>query len=170
MHKIQKKNPPIVMYLDFTFYIAMYLERETWHICQRSPAMQISRFHHAGFFLPFARFPFAPPSLRAIGEASRVLLRQLTMEIGTGAKGRTCTTTNWWPTDDDWYGERELMEREIGTANGNDELRSSRSVLRGCLPSVLRGCLPRDRLAAREGVPRNKISEKKKRWWTWHFA
>jgi hypothetical protein len=54
------------------------------------------------------------------------------------------------------------MEREIGTANGNDELRSSRSVLRGCLPSVLRGCLPRDRLAAREGVPRNKISEKKK--------
>ena len=32
-----------------------------------------------------------------------------------------------------WYGERELTEQEIGTANGNDELRSSRSVLRGCL-------------------------------------
>ena len=28
--------------------------------------------------------------------------------------------------------------------------------------SVRRGCLARDRLAAREGVPRNKISGKKK--------
>jgi len=42
-----------------------------------------------------------------------------------------------------WYGERELTEREIGTAtaidtaNGNDELRSSRSVLHGCLAREL---------------------------------
>ena len=39
------------------------------------------------------------------------------MEIGIGAKGRTCTTTNLWPTD--------------------DELRNSRSVLRGCLAREL---------------------------------
>jgi len=40
-----------------------------------------------------------------------------------------------------WYGERELTEREISTAidtaNGNDELRSSLSVLRGCLAREL---------------------------------
>ena len=40
MHKTPKKTPPIVMHLDFAFYIAMHLEGETWHICQRSPAMQ----------------------------------------------------------------------------------------------------------------------------------
>jgi len=29
IHKTPKKKPPIVMHLDFTFYIAMHLERET---------------------------------------------------------------------------------------------------------------------------------------------
>jgi len=33
IHKTPKKNPPIVMHLDFAFYIAMHLEGETWHIC-----------------------------------------------------------------------------------------------------------------------------------------
>jgi len=65
------------------------------------------------------------------------------------------------------YGERELTEREIGTANGNDELRNSRSVLRGCLARELvngrrRRAVWRGIEAAREGVPRNKISGKKK--------
>ena len=49
MHKTPKKTPPIVMHLDFAFYIAMHLEGETWHICQRSPAMQIEI---TGFSVP----------------------------------------------------------------------------------------------------------------------
>ena len=40
---------PIVMHLDFAFYIAVHLEGETWHICQRSPAMQIEI---TGFSVP----------------------------------------------------------------------------------------------------------------------
>jgi len=43
--------------------------------------------------------------------------------------------------NDELVRERELTEREIGTAigpaNRNDELRSSRSVLRGCLAREL---------------------------------
>ena len=49
MHKTPKKPPPIVMHLDYAFYIAMNLEGETWHICQRSPAMQIEI---TGFSVP----------------------------------------------------------------------------------------------------------------------
>jgi len=49
MHKTLKKISPIVMYLDFAFYIAMHLEGETWHICQRSPAIQIEIM---GFSVP----------------------------------------------------------------------------------------------------------------------
>ena len=37
------------MHLDFAFYIAMHLEGETWHICQRSLAMQIEI---TGFSVP----------------------------------------------------------------------------------------------------------------------
>ena len=51
-----------------------------------------------------------------------------------------------------WYGERELTERAtarlFGARIGERE--------------TMAGCLARDRLAAREGVPRNKISGKKK--------
>ena len=74
MHKTPKKTPPIVMHLDFAFYIAMHLEGETWHICQRSPAMQIEI---TGFSVP-PRGLFS--SLRAVflraATTSRVLLRQ----------------------------------------------------------------------------------------------
>jgi len=49
IYKTPKKTPAIVMHLDFAFYIAMHLEGETWHICQRSPAIQIEI---TGFSVP----------------------------------------------------------------------------------------------------------------------
>ena len=198
----------------------MHLEGETWHICQRSLAMQIEITEFSvpprGLFFSLhavslraattsrdrrsiAR-PRSPASRARLDEAAhnrttqRAIGRlywwrrpalttnwwrwpeidgeQNLMEIGTGAKGRTYTMMNWWPTYDelvrwtetngtgdrycDRYCERERRTAQltIGIARlfgaGIDERETTAS------------CLARDRLAARERVPRNKISEKKK--------
>ena len=142
------------MHLDFAFYIAMHLEGETWHICQRSPAMQIeiTRFSvpPRGLFSSlravFLRAATTSRDRRSIARppspASRARLDEAAHN-GTG--DRYCNRYCEW--------ERRTAQLTIGTARlfgaGIGERETTA------------GCLARDRLAAREGVPRNKIFGKK---------
>jgi len=142
MHKTsKKKTPPIVMHLDFAFYIAMHLDGETWHICQRSPAMQ-------------------NPSLRAVSlrvattsrerEASRVLLRDLPWWRTDGGDRKLRSVLEprgepvWRRTDGQQttnrYGERERWTAPAAGWTGDD------GGLFGRAGRTAAGSLARDRL------------------------